>query len=74
MEWQPIESAPFMQKVLLYTPDSHPQKRICVGYLGVHKQRNGVTRKGWHIINTCIFTANPTHWMPLPKPPIKTEE
>ena len=56
VEWQPISTAPFNQKVLIYSPD--------YGYIDVAEQwPNGAW---WEADD---YQHDPTHWMPLPAPP-----
>lgn len=67
--WQPIETAPKDEtEVLLYCPDDVlPQWSITTGWADNH---------GWHLVQTGGYAEdndvypNPTHWMPLPKPPM----
>ena len=66
--WQPIESAPKDRMVLVYCPWVH---QVCPGTLFSGRSR---TKAGWKI--TFSITAEyrivgePTHWMPLPEPPV----
>jgi hypothetical protein len=68
-EWQPIETAtikPF-DKDNWYMPHSENvllwRSHACIGQYGYTKQGKGRWRSGG-------FTVEPTHWMPLPDPPI----
>lgn len=61
--WQPIETAPDNQDVLVYCPDASEEARImiCHFFLG-----------DWHEQNPSIgapLDVEPSHWMPLPSLP-----
>lgn len=59
-DWQPIETAPRREKILMW--------RIRFGIdVGTY---NGV--RGYSFRNLVLFSNQaPTHWMPLPAPPTK---
>jgi hypothetical protein len=63
-EWQPIETAPNIDEVLVYCPDTGEQ---FVGYMNGDRDVGGFVfalgRDGEPIV--CM----PTHWRPLPAPP-----
>lgn len=66
-EWQPIETAPTDKEVLL----------ACLGHDGLRIGQKMYTEDTKSdLLNTCWVIASsgnvcqPTHWMPLPKPPI----
>ena len=60
-DWQPIETAPREQAVLVCEP-----RRVGAGsYLLVARSRDG---KSWWSIPG-VYNCYPTHWMPLPDPP-----
>lgn len=56
--WQPIETAPVDQRVLIYDPDD--RQAVSVRHIGSHWKTH---------LNTPQGAWQPTHWMPLPKPP-----
>ena len=61
MEWQPIQTAPNDEIVLLTGEMDGPGDwRIKCGY------RDDTTRSGWKIWGA---SWEPSHWMPLPQPP-----
>lgn len=65
-EWQPIDSAPKESgKYLFCFGDSNGQF-IKVVELGFTVDDN------WYLIG--YHSKDPTHWMPLPEPPIEKEE
>lgn len=67
--WQPIETAPRDGLILVYSPK---HKEQFVVFLGTNPE-DGV--KKWVIArgeSITFVVSDPTHWMPLPKPP--TEE
>lgn len=62
-EWQPIETAPFMETVLVWGPGWR------CGFPGKRYGEYGAV-----MIDTCELEAKgrpeyATHWMPLPEPP-----
>lgn len=69
--WQPIDTAPFNQAVLVYLPHwDH------YGY-AVYRAIQVDMGNGAHWVSTAWASgrnlgigAEPTHWMPLPEPPL----
>lgn len=64
MNWMPIETAPTGQDIIIYDKELlHP---IVVGKGYDYGNDDGVC------FYDCIdgYPYNPTHWMPLPEPPI----
>lgn len=60
MTWQPIQTAPANQQILIFEPKfARYGAGVLVATLG-----NG---RSWHTL-ACSDVA-PTHWMPLPNPP-----
>jgi hypothetical protein len=58
-EWQPIETAPMDHtKVLVYRPKMRGSDRIQIRAV-----------RDWCGAGCCPH-ADPTHWMPLPAPPV----
>lgn len=72
MEWQPIETAPKDKDVLLYLP----RRGAIRGQWNSDKYAR-VPRPYWSHDREWIFgvretrDCQPTHWMPLPAPPIQ---
>jgi hypothetical protein len=66
-EWQPIETAPKNQYVLVGTTDPHGNfgTRVVVSRL-LKSHTRLITGKFWGWDHT---GANWTHWMPIPSPP-----
>jgi Protein of unknown function (DUF551) len=71
MEWKPIESAPDEEDVLLCLPrygvpeDREPFREMAVGRLSYDGcwYSDGDDKPEYKL-------HNPTHWMPLPPPPL----
>ena len=68
--WQPIETAPTNQAVLVFIPNAEHYG------LGVYRAMlvDMGTGRRWmttalHCGSDCRHGQNPTHWMPLPPPP-----
>ena len=61
-EWQPIASAPFDMMILLYDPRMAPS--VSVGACAEDE--------GWMMLECDMAASNcrPTHWQPLPPPPV----
>jgi hypothetical protein len=59
--WQPIETAPKDQAVVLWVPRRYPHVVI-----GEHWAHSDELTWGWW---TQSSRVEPTHWMPLPLPP-----
>lgn len=60
-EWQPIETAPNSEKVVIF---SVPTREIPIMARGDDYWLNRVEGKG-----TAYWLDGATHWMPLPPPP-----
>ena len=70
MEWQDIETAPRDLPILVWFENLPDSNREEVGYSKVLTYRGkwwcSCSKKG-------VMYDNPTHWRPLPKPPINKE-
>lgn len=71
-EWQPIESAPFDQAVLVYTMFRGDWSN---GDKGIYVAKRRVNRRWYAFADGCggAMDTPPTHWMPLPTPPAVEE-
>jgi hypothetical protein len=70
-EWRPIETAPFNRSILIFIPHSQHYgpgvwKAIYVD-MGSGKRW---TSTGLHVGRDLGVGYEPTHWMPLPEPPL----
>ncbi len=63
MSWQPIETAPKGIRIILYLP------RIDGVVIGHWHQPGNPECQGFWVGDGLLHKKNPTHWMPLPKPP-----
>ena len=68
-QWQPIETAPENELVLLYCPETgcvSNKERVELDYAS----------QGWRneVANNMSYHSWATHWMPLPKPPQTAQE
>ncbi len=69
-EWQPIETAPLEAVVLVW----HPRLGVCFALAGTEDGKPG-ENWGWYQTDRSedggfgLMDEDPTHWMPLPKPP-----
>lgn len=75
MDWQPIETAPKDgESVLLYFPDGAPwnEGNIGIGFWAGDGSDNWYASECDSHNMTADGQRNPTHWMPLPVPPINT--
>ena len=61
MEWQPIETAPKGERILV----AGTEIGICVASAGWDNETTDKIR--WEVVNEII--VNPTCWMPFPPPP-----
>ncbi len=66
MEWQPIETAPKDGKPVLGWAKSFTYP--CV-FQWQTEDDNADCVEGWYVYGVEHATAEPTRWMPLPKPP-----
>lgn len=66
MEWQPIETAPEDEFVLVWCPDFYCYE-YGIAVLG-GEEGHWLTYEGDYELESA-----PTHWMPLPKPPEEDE-
>lgn len=67
-EWQPIETAPEDgTKILAYSPRA-PGSKIRVTWY--RKAEDNASYIGWGEFNMDYWP--PTHWMPLPTPPLSS--
>jgi hypothetical protein len=65
MEWQPIETAPPYEDILMMVMlEGKYQKCQVASFI--------IPRDTPIYVNWC-WTVSPTHWMPLPEPPKETE-
>jgi hypothetical protein len=64
MEWQPIESVPTGQEVLVYGACNIPKDKCCGNHC--HMIRVAECPRPGH---PDLVRLNVTHWMPLPPPP-----
>ena len=65
MEWQPIETAPYDVPVLVFCPKRGPepdQQQVLTRQILPRNQGE------WWVWGD-EYSFEPTHWMPLPKPP-----
>jgi hypothetical protein len=69
MKWRAIETAPKDgTAVLLYSPDS-TEPQIFIGHFIEFEGEAGRWQDYWREDGCWPIHAEPTHWMPLPKPP-----
>jgi hypothetical protein len=72
--WQPIETAPLNESVLVYIPNTeHYGDGI---WRAIHVDMRAVKRwqtTGWACGRDLPSDVQPTHWMPLPEPPERVE-
>ena len=64
--WQPIKTAPKMTAVLLYSSGYH------IGHFNETNNKWWTYTDGTGTAGECILNSwgKPTHWMPLPAPPV----
>lgn len=77
MKWQPIETAPKDESVLVYPP-TWPTKRAAIANWNADEYAKK-PRPFWDRDDDLRQVTKsrenpPTHWMPLPKPPKDTNE
>lgn len=61
MGWQPIETAPKNDDILVFVP----QSKECFVAWWSKKERVWL----WFDVGNQMHYCTPSHWMPLPKPP-----
>lgn len=61
MNWQPIDTAPVEGEFLVFMPDGIPQIQTGVWHPNIKVIGNHFLFDMWP----------PTHWMPLPTPPLE---
>lgn len=79
--WLPMESAPKDQEILVYGGqyDSDLSDPVNLYLPMLVKYEKGYREEdegSWVAVHTCYYNVtalNPSHWMPLPKPPTKTK-
>lgn len=74
MDWQPIETAPADQRVLLYRPTAIYWAQVITGRFNEDKYAAHPKPYWKHDLEhlegkRCTKANQPTHWMPLPLPP-----
>jgi len=73
MEWQPIETAPKSDRILVWSPIFQPGQAICARWdddLGSMKPRPFWRTDNYRTAGiTGCRNRPPTHWMPLPAKP-----
>jgi hypothetical protein len=73
-EWQPIETAPKNERILLFRPSGYPWGRVVIGQYD-NEQYAKQPRPHWrhdldHILGKReAREVQPTHWQPLPEAP-----
>jgi len=72
VEWQPIETAPVNESVLIFIPSPIAEHYGPAIYRGL--QVEILNRRVWkvtglHFGSDCGTSNHPSHWMPLPDPP-----
>lgn len=71
MEWQPIETAPESEPILVWADNLHrgiPSAEVVVVVCS-EGEMTFWTNGGPNAGDDLFFETSPTHWMPLPAPP-----
>ena len=69
-DWQPIETAPENQSVLVWVPQfEHYGKGVLRAILVNMGTGRRWTSTAWHVGRDIPHDDYPTHWMPIPSPP-----
>ena len=76
-EWQPIETAPKDERILLYRPSSYPWASVVFGKFDSDRYAKKPRPYWSHDLERIAGVkdardAPPTHWQPLPAPPSST--
>lgn len=73
MTWQPIETAPKDQLIMLWRPDAYEWARCDIGVLDADiyaKNPKPYWRSRlYDVLKSEMRNWRPTHWQPLPQPP-----
>lgn len=70
-EWQPIETAPEKKDILVAAPDKDSGWVAWVDWYNGGGHQN---ESSWSTFPRLVWLPMlPTHWMPLPPPPVETE-
>lgn len=71
-KWHPIESAPEAEPILVFCPKAHRGLDSCEVVVIVHIEgvRSYWTNGGPNGGGDFEISPAPTHWMPLPNPPV----
>lgn len=74
-KWQPIETAPFNQSVLVFIPNAEHYGDGIYRALrpNFHDTPRGWQVTGLHFGRDCQQSEQPTHWMPLPSSPVSVD-
>jgi hypothetical protein len=69
MTWQPIDTAPNDENVLVFVPPDDDEGSGIMGVARFHRYARG--DGGWWQWDSEYWPVDisPTHWMPLPEPP-----
>lgn len=69
-KWQPIETAPLNQSVLVYIENAeHYGPGIYRALLSDFGRGRQLSINALHMGRDCPHDYMPSHWMPLPEPP-----
>jgi hypothetical protein len=70
MTWQPIETAPHGDDVLVFCPDASEPGIVVAALLTFDDGEGGEAFVDWHDVwRETELDVEPTHWMPLPSRP-----
>lgn len=71
-QWQPIETAPKdLSAVLIWNPSTAQGKGAV--FVGIYMAVRGEGEPSWMCFPSSV-RAEPTHWMPIPSPPLPETE
>jgi hypothetical protein len=66
MDWQPIESAPTNERIIVSESSEPPRDEIAIAWLDI------IDGKFFYAPQGGLLSWAPTHWMPLPPLPEPT--